>query len=199
MERISRFRAMVLLVIFAVILVLYAGKLFDLQIIQTDGNTDNTATYTTITTVRAARGDLLDRNGKKLVGNRASYDLVFNHYVIKSSPGTNEYLYRLYQKCQELDIDYLDHFPLTKERPFEYTLDDYSTAWQRHFRTFMQDYDLDSDITAPLLMESLRERYKIPAEWDDTTARAVVGMRYEFDLRGVVNLSSYVFMEDVSD
>ena len=199
MERISRFRAMTLLVAFSVILVLYAGRLFDLQIIQTDGNTDNTATYTTITTVRAARGDLLDRNGKVMVGNRASYDLVFNHYVIKSSSGTNDYLYRLYNKCKELDIAYLDHFPLTKERPFEYTLDEYSTAWQRHFRTFMQDYNLDSDITAPLLMESLRERYKIPAEWDDATARAVVGMRYEFDLRGITTLPTYTFIEDVSD
>ena len=199
MERISRFRAMVLLGLFALLLALYSWKLFDLQIIQTDGNTDNTATYTTVTTVRAARGDLLDRNGKVLVGNRASYDLVFNHYVIKSSPGTNEYLYRLYNKCQELDIEYLDHFPITKDRPFEYTLNEYSTAWQRYFRAFMQDRDLDSDITAPLLMETLKERYKIPAEWDDATARAVVGMRYEFDLRGVTSLPTYTFIEDVSD
>ena len=199
MERISRFRATVLLILFAVILGLYAWKLFDLQIIETDGNTDNTATYTTITTVRAARGDLLDRNGKVLVGNRASYDLVFNHYVIKSSDGTNEYLYRLYNKCVELDVEYLDHFPITKERPFEYTLDDYSTAWQRYFRTFMQDRELDSDMTAPLLMETLRERYKIPTEWDDTTARAVIGMRYELDLRGITTLPTYTFIEDVSD
>ncbi|MBQ8833293.1 MAG: hypothetical protein IJ001_00015 [Oscillospiraceae bacterium] len=199
MERISRFRAAVLLSFFGVILALYAWKLFDLQIIQTDGNTDNTATYTTITTVRAARGDLLDRNGKVMVGNRASYDLVFNHYVIKSSDGTNEYLYRLYQKCQELGIAYLDHFPITKTRPFEYTLDDYSTAWQRYFRAFMQDYELDSDMTAPLLMETLRDRYKIPTEWDDESARAVVGMRYEFDLRGVTSLPTYTFIEDVSD
>ena len=199
MERISRFRAAVLLAIFGVILGLYAWKLFDLQIIQTDGNTDNTATYTTITTVRAARGDLLDRNGKVMVGNRASYNLVFNHYVIKSSDGTNEYLYRLYQKCKELDVEYLDHFPITKTRPFEYTLDNYSTAWQGYFRSFMQDYELDSDMTAPLLMETLRERYKIPAEWDDEAARAVVGMRYEFDLRGVTYLPTYTFIEDVSD
>ena len=79
MERISRFRAGLLLVLFAFILVLYAGRLFVLQIIETDGNTDNTQVYTTITTVRAARGDILDRNGNVLVGNRASYDLVFNH------------------------------------------------------------------------------------------------------------------------
>ena len=72
MERISRFRAILLLILFITILALFALKLFDLQIIKTNGNTDNIAKYTTVTTVRAARGDILDRNGNKLVGNRAA-------------------------------------------------------------------------------------------------------------------------------
>ena len=199
MERISRFRAIILLIIFILILILFAGRLFVLQIIETDGNTDNTATYSTITTIRAARGDILDRNGNVLVGNRASYDLVFNHYVIESSDGTNESLYRLVQKCAELGVTYLDHFPVTKTRPFEYTLTEFNTAWQNHFQKFMIDRDLDSDITAPLLIEKLRKRYDIPAEWDDEMARAVIAMRYEFDLRGITNLPTYTFIEDVSD
>ena len=95
MERISRFRAILLLILFCSILALFALKLFDLQIIKTNGNTDNIAKYTTVTTVRAARGDILDRNGNKLVGNRASYNLVFNHYVIESYGQTNEALYSL--------------------------------------------------------------------------------------------------------
>ena len=200
MERISRFRAVILLALFGLVMVLFAVKLFDLQIIETDGNTDNTATYTTLTTVRAARGDILDRNGKVLVGNRASYDLVFNHYVIESADNTNEYLYRLYNTCMELGVEYLDHFPVTDSRPFEYTLDSFASSWQTCFQKFMRDFDLDSDITAPLLVETLRDRYKIPAEWSDEAARAVIGMRYEFDLRGAVEtLPTYTFMEDVSD
>ena len=195
MERISRFRSMILLLLFSLVLVLYAGRLFFLQIIDTDGNTDNTATYTTLTTVRAARGDILDRNGNVLVGNRASYDLVFNHYVIKSYAERNEALYRLVQKCKELGVEYLDHFPITKERPFVYTLDDYNTAWRGYFQNFMLDRDLDSDISAPLLIEKLRERYDIPAEWDEEMARAVVGIRYEFDLRGVIYFMFQIFLE----
>ena len=130
MERISRFRAILFLVLFAFILVLFAGRPFVLQIVETDGDTDNTQVYGTVTTVRAARGDILDRNGNVLVGNRASYDLVFNHYVIKSAEGRNDYLYRLVQKCRELGVEYLDHFPITKSRPFVYTLNEYNTAWR---------------------------------------------------------------------
>ena len=199
MERISRFRAVLFLVLFAFLLTLYAGKLFVLQIIETDGNTDNTQTYTTLTTVRAARGDILDRNGNVLVGNRASYDLVFNHYVIKSNPRTNESLYNLVHKCRELGIPYNDHFPVTQTRPFEYTLTEFNTSWQNHFQLFMMDISLDSDITAPLLVEKMRERYSIPDSWSDEDARAVIGFRYEFDLRGITNLPTYTFLEDVSD
>ena len=63
MERMTRLRARILLGLFAFIMVLYAMRLFNLQIISTDGNTDNTTYYTTVTTVRAARGDILERQG----------------------------------------------------------------------------------------------------------------------------------------
>ncbi len=199
MERISKSRAIALLLIFSLILSLYAIRLFRLQIIETDGDTSNITTFVTETRVKASRGDILDRNGNILVGNRASYDLVFNHYVITSSDSPNESLRRLVNKCRELGLEYIDHFPVTKERPFTYTLENYSTAWQNYFRAYLQDRSMDSDITASLLVETLRERYKIPSDWSDADARAVIGLRYEFDLRGVVNLPTYTLMEDVSD
>ena len=199
MERISKFRAMLLLLLVVAILAMYSVKLYTMQIVETKGDTDNTQTYTTLTRVKAARGDILDRNGNILVGNRASYDLVFNHYVIKSADNTNEHLYKLITKCKELSIQYADHFPVTKTYPFQYTLDEYTSAWRGYFQSFMQDRELDSDISAPLLVQELRERYKIPAEWSDEEARAVIALRYEFDLRGVTNLSNYVFIQDVSE
>lgn len=199
MERISRFRAMLFLALFAFVLVLFAGKLFVLQIVDTKGDTDNAQVYSTVTTVRAARGDILDRNGNVLVGNRASYNLVFNHYVINSYPDRNEALYRLVKKCDELGIPYSDHFPITRERPFDYTLTEFNTSWQNNFQLFMTDRTWDSDITAPLLVEKMRSRYDIPAQWSDEDARAVIGLRYEFDLRGITNLPTYTFLEDVTD
>ena len=193
----TRLRARILLGLFAFIMVLYAMRLFNLQIISTDGNTDNTTYYTTVTTVRAARGDILDRNGKVLVGNRASYDLVFNHFVIKSADNRNEYLYTLLKKCEELGVEHQDHLPVTTTRPFEYTLSEYSTAWQGYYQNYMSDRSWDPDVTAPLLIEKMRELYKIPAGWTEEEARAVIGLRYEFDLRGVTKLPSYVFISDV--
>ena len=200
MERITRRRAMIVVAFFAAVLLFFIFKLYDLQIIQTGGKTDNTTTFTTMTRVKASRGNILDTNGNFLVRNRASYDLVINHYVILTANGTNNYLYQLVQRCLDSEIEYTEHFPISLERPFVYTLDDFNSSWQNYFQIYLNNLDLDSDITAPLLVKRLRTHYKIPAEWSDEMARRVIGLRYELDLRGCVNsLPNFVFLTDVSD
>ena len=199
MERITRARVGALLLVFCLIIGFFSFKLYDMQVIDTGGDTNNITTFETLTRVKAARGNILDRNGNVLVTNRASYDLVINHYVLTSSVAPNQTLYELVKLCQEKGIEYTDHLPITKETPFTYTLSDYNSTWQGHFQTFLAYRDnLDSDITAPLLMEKLRESYAIPEEWSDVDARAVLGLRYELSLRNCVgSLSSYVFLSDV--
>ena len=201
MERISKTRATIILIVFALILGFFILKLYDLQIIETGGSTNNQATFTTLTRVKAARGDILDRNGNLLVSNRASYDLIINHYVLLTAKGTNENILRLVKRCEETGITFTEHFPISQERPFTYTLDQQNAIWQSHFQTFLQYMgDLDSDITAPLLIEKLREKYDIPAEWTDDEARKVIGLLYEMTLRKCVNsLSTFVFISDASD
>ncbi len=200
MERMTRVRAGILLTIFLGIIAVFALRTYDLQIIKTDGNTSNQKTFTIYTRVKAARGDIMDCNGNKLVSNRASYNLTLNHYVILSAKGTNDYLLKMVELCRELDIAYTDHFPISKEAPFTYTLGDYNATEQGHFQAYLPEVgDLDSDITAPLLMKKLREIYRIPDTWSDTDARAVIGLRYELDLRrDITNLPTYVFIEDAS-
>lgn len=202
MERVSQFRGRALIVLFALLLCYFGYRLYDLQVFETGGApVDNSTYYVTKTRVKAARGDILDRNGNVLVGNRASYDLVINHYVLTSSDNPNEYIYQLVNLCNELGIEYNDGFPVTKERPFTYTLDQYNTTWQSHFQTFLQERgSYDSDITAPLLIQTLRKSYGIPEEWTDEEARLVIGIRYELSLRGYVySLSNFVFLSDATD
>ena len=201
MERITRNRVGVLLLVFCLIVSFFGFKLYDMQIIEPGGNTNNITTFETRTRVKAARGNILDKNGNVLVTNRASYDLTINHYVLLSSATPNQTLYQLVKLCREQGIEYADHLPITKEKPFAYTLTDYNSTWQSHFQTFLIERDnLDSDISAPLLMEKLRESYAIPAEWNDEDARAVLGLRYELSLRNYVgSLSNYVFLSDVDN
>ena len=200
MESITKLRATLLAVVLVLILGFFAFKLYDLQIIETGGNTNNQATFTTLTRVKAARGDILDKNGNLLVSNRASYDLIINHYVILTANGTNENILRLIKRSQQAGIEYTEHFPVSIERPFTYTREEQTAIWQGHFQTFLHYMEIDSDITAPLLVQQLRDRYDIPPEWTDDEARQVIGLLYEMTLRKCVgSLSTYVFIPDATD
>ena len=203
MERVSntRGRIILLVVLLVAVTLFFSFRLYDLQIIQTGGKTDNSTTFTTLTRVKATRGDILDRNGNLLVGNRASYDLVVNHYVLITADGTSDYLYKLYKRCEEVGITYDDHLPISRERPFVYTLDQQNSTWQNYFQQYLAYMDgLDSDITAPLLIEKLRDRYELPKSWTEEEVRGVLGLWYELDLRRCIDvLPNYVFLTDVSD
>ena len=200
MERITRFRATWLLVIVGTILSLFAVKLYSMQVADAAVNGDNTTTYTISTRVRAARGDILDINGNKLVTNRASYDLHLNHYVILNATNTNARLLELVNLCRDMGITYNDHFPVTQEKPFTYTLEQQNNTWKGYFQKFLVNRDnMDSDISAPLLIQQLRQSYRIPEDWTDEQARLVIGLRYELTLRNITNLPTYVLLEDASE
>ena len=200
MERITRFRALAMLLAFALILGLFGGRMYAVQMLDAGHVVADSDTYTTYYTVKAARGELLDRNGNVMVGNRATYNLVFNTFVLTNTKGANDHLLRLVKMARELGVDYIENFPVTETRPYEYTLSEQSAAWQGYFQDYLWYLEIDSDISASRLMEELRELYKIPESWSDADARAVIGLYYELMLRtDITNLSSYVFLEDVPD
>lgn len=200
MGRMTKYRAILLLVIVGMILALYGVKLYSMQVAAADVNGDNITTYTITTRVRAARGEILDKNGNKLVTNRASYDLHINHYVIQGADDTNEQLLKLAQLCVEMGVEYTDNFPVTTTQPFAYTLDEQNSTWRSYYQTFLKSRgNIDSDVSASTLIQMLRSSYVIPEDWTDEEARLVIGLRYELTLRNITNLSTYILVEDASD
>lgn len=200
MGRITGFRAILLLVIVATIMGLYGVKLYSMQVVDAEVNGDNKTTFTIYTRVRAARGEILDINGNKLVTNRASYDLHINHYVMQQAENTNGRLLELALLCREMGVEYTDHFPVSVTEPFTYTLDQQNNTWKGYYQRFLvKRGNIDSDITAPLLIEQLRDSYNIPEDWSNEDARLVIGLRYELTLRNLTNLPTYVLVEDASE
>lgn len=198
MERITRFRAILLILLFVLVLGAFSVRMYGMQMLGQGDVVDNASTYTTLIRVRAARGDILDCNGNLLVSNQASYNMVFNNYVILSCDDPNGNLLKLVELCVENGIEYEDHFPVTMERPYEYEQDKHDSTWQSYFQAFLSDLDIDSDVSANLLVRELRSRFKIPDDWTDEQARRVIGLRYELRLRSVTTLPSYEFIENVS-
>lgn len=199
MERRIRFRGGVMIAAIALLLVVFVFRLYKLQDPQNQPQQEETLrAYTYQTTVKAARGNILDRDGTVLVSNRASYNVEINYYVFFNGESPNESLLELVELCRELGLDYSDHLPISLKKPYSYTLEDYGSDWQSHFKSYLTARDWDSDISAQNLMKLMKENYSIPDEWSEEDARAVIGLRYELSLRTCTTLSQYVLAYDVS-
>lgn len=172
-------------------------RLYDIQVVNQKTNADTSNTFTYTTRVTAARGEILDRNGNVLVTNRASYNLILINAVLFSSDNPNESLRKLADVCIENGYEISDHLPVTAEKPYEFTLDTYSSVWQQYYRQFLNTFGWDPDISAAQLMKLLREKYNLPSDWTEEELRMVTAIRYELDLRTCTTLPTYTLMSDV--
>lgn len=199
MERRSRFRTILLVVMITALLAVYTARLFKLQEPAAAGESKGVQTDINTTTIQAARGNILDRNGNILVTNRASYNLQISTYVLFNSANPNQTLLQAAELCRELGLEYVDHLPISWERPYSYTLDDLNSNWQRNFRLFLAAKEWDPDMAPQILMRELKRSYKIPDEWTEEQARMVIGLRYELSLRSVdgTGLEDYILLSDM--
>ena len=192
------FRVTALLLMAALMLGIFSVRLYGVQVVEgAQQESAPSGSYTYYTRVTAARGEILDRNGKVLVGNRASFNIVLIYPVLFSSEDPNGSLRSLTNLAVARGLEIVDHLPVTLEKPYEYTKDQYSSVWNGHFKTFLAAREWDSDISAPQLIRRLRERYHIPEDWTEEEARRVISVRYELELRHCTNLPNYVMLEDV--
>lgn len=199
MERRIRYRITALLALITLGLTAFAGIVYKMQVTAAPEESGASgSTYTYYTTVAAARGNILDRNGTLLVTNRASYNLTIQNYPLFNSSDPNGSLLRLLEKCAELGVEYVDHLPVTFERPYAYTTDDLSSTWRGYFRTYLRERGWDSDMSAENLIRQMRRAYSIPDEWTDEQVRRVVGLRYELSLRYYTTLETYTLCYDVA-
>ena len=149
-------------------------------------------------TVPAARGTITDRNGTVLVQNRASYNVDIINFVFFSGEKPNEQIRSLISLCDEGGEAVIDNLPITRDRPYQYTKDESSSAALSHFSAYLKYKGWDAEVSAKNLIRLMKEAYRIPADWDDETARRVLGVRYELDLRYCVGMDNYSLAKDVS-
>lgn len=192
------FRVGALALLVVLMLGVFTVRLYAVQVIEgAEKSSTPPGSFTYYTRITAARGEILDRNGNVLVGNRASFNVALFYDVLFSSDSPNENLRRLTNLAAEQGLEFTDHLPVTREKPYEYTTDQYDARWNGFFKTFLYAREWDSDISAPQLIRRLRERYHIPDEWTEEEARRVISVRYELDLRHCTTLPTYVMLEDV--
>ncbi len=192
--------------VLAVLLAIYGLTFYRIQTLDTQEVLEAPESYVaTVSTVHAARGSLLDRNGVLLSSDVTKYDVCVNRDQLLKQPDPNGILGRLIDAALKYGVAYSDPFPVTMSAPFEYLAD--MTGTQRsnltsYFKYFSNTLSIqdpeDPGISAADLVAWLRsDHYKIDYTLTAQEARRIIGVRYGLELQPIVG-STYTFATDVS-
>ena len=201
MEQLIKPARLVFMALFIVALVvIYLVALYKLQIVEGAAYYEESQNNRpTNETVAAARGSILDRYGRVLVTNRNCNNLLIDVQELlydRTDAESNEIILTVCRMIEEYGDEYIDELPITKEAPFEFTA---MTAVQRErLNAWLDANNLDRDATAVEVLAAMRQRYKVDNNYSGKDARTIVGIRYEVNVRYIINTSDYIFAEDVS-
>jgi len=186
-------RIFVLAGILAVIFAVYVVRIMQLQLIDGESYRQmGDVRYTKEVTVKAARGEIVDRNGIAIAANRTAYNVIFDKSYIKMAEA-NEIILAAFQIIEKQSEEYNESIPITQKEPYAFR-DGYETSIASlKARIGLQDY-----ATFENVWDALCERYDIASELSKNQKRIIMGVRYEMEIKGFTVSTPYTFAEDVS-
>lgn len=147
--------------------------------------------------VTAARGEIVDRNGKPLVTNHTGFSIRFD-YAFWDKTQQNEVILKLVRLLRSSGGEYADTLPISKTMPYTFTYKAGSTEEKKLKKVIKNSKSLDESMDAPALMEALREKYDIPESFSDEEARLVAGVRYEMELSDWIFAAAFLMRANSS-
>lgn len=197
-EKKGRFIAMV--IIFVCLTAVFVFTLAKNQLI--DGKTEtasNTASVET-TEVKATRGQIFDRNGNVIVGNRQGNDVVFNAAefpAYSKQEERNKLIKSLIDLFETNNVEWNDDMPIILDANGNYQ---FAEDREKDIET-MKSRDilrLNKYATADDCMNELIERYKLES-YSKSDARKIASVCYEMKINNFNSANPYTFATDVSD
>lgn len=191
MEQGKNLRYNIIIVITYIIGFILLFQLFNLQIVNGSEyrETSNTR-LTRESTVKAARGNITDSSGNKLVTTKTGFSLEL--YKTKIDDTTlNNSIYNLIILLEKNSDKYNDNLPITVN-PYKFTLKDEETQKQ-----WKKEYGIDENATAEQAFNILKEKYNIK-ENDPEKARRIMTIRYEISTNGYSNITPVTISSNIS-
>ena len=207
-------RTLIISILLALLLIGFVMVLYNLQIVKGDEyRAASTVKIANTVTVEAARGEILDRYGRSLVGNRATYEITLNSSLMGAEAERNANLMELITICRDNGLEWTDTLPISKDAPFTYT-DENALVYTNsegevkfsYLGSLLNALPLGTDIlpnrwdsddlaaassvadlgegpTAEEVIDGLRQYFLIDESLSDADARALIGVLYELNLR----------------
>ncbi len=200
----SLFRTILLVVIFAVAIVIFVARLLSLQIADSEyykalATPKNEKTVI----IESTRGEIADRNGERLVINKAESVIRLNRSLLPYGR-ENEVLLTLIRFFDENHIPLEDKLPVSSGTPYIFKApDDSDSLAKKQLSTFLRASKLDiSELSGTGFYEKIYERYGISKNIGEYATegeiRRVLGMRYTLEASDFGIFSPYILVENAS-
>ena len=155
-------------------------QLFNLQIIKGHEYREQSNTrLTRESVIQAARGNILDRTGNKIVSNTMGFRL--DLYRTKVDTDTlNESILKIINVLEKNGDNYEDNLPITVE-PFAFSSDD-----EEYLKNWKKSNKIDENASAETCFNILKDKYQVKND-NVAEARKIIAIRYQIAQNGYSN------------
>ena len=183
-----RFNIIILLVYFIGIILLL--QLFNLQVIKGDEYRKQSNTrLTRESTLEAARGNILDRTGEKLVSSKTQFNLSMYKTKIDNITLNNCILDSI-NVLEKNGDTFLDNLPI-KVEPYEFTIDlESQISWKKANK-------MKEDAEPEECFNILKQKFEIENE-NLQDARKIMAVRYEISSKGYSSTKTVEIAKNIS-
>ena len=187
----TNFRFNIITVIAYLIGIVLIVQLFNLQVVNGESYREQSNTrLSRVSTIKAARGSILDRSGNELAGVKTENNIEIYKTNI-SNEELNESVLNLVNLLEKYQIGYDDTFPI-KINPFEFTISgDQLTEWKKK-------YKIAEEATAEDAFYKFKDKYEIKSENVEDT-RKTISMRYLIATTGYSATKSITIATNVNE
>lgn len=165
-------------------------QLFNLQIVKgQEYRKQSNTRLTRETTIKAARGNICDRNGNKLVSTKMEFNLEL--YKTKIDNKTlNQTILDMINILDKNEDTYIDNLPI-KVEPFDFIgSDETIQSWKKTNK-------MQEDLSAEECFYKLKQKYEIIQE-NVQDARKIIGVRYEISSKGYSSTKTVELAKNIS-
>lgn len=195
-------RRIILPCILLAFILVFVGVLVKVQLIDGEeyASAVNTAKQSTVK-IHAARGEIVDRNGKPIVENRQGYSIVFNYSYFpskKENSERNSIIISLIRLFEANDAEWDNSLPIVIDSSGGLV---YKADSEKEIEVMKgKDYlNLNSYATAQNCYDAMVEMFEIDPGYSLKDGLKIAAVRYQMLLNGFGASNAYTFAQDVSD
>ncbi len=147
-------------------------------------------------TIKAPRGNILDRYGEILVTNRTGFSVIIKDVGLNRSE-LSTMLYKLTSALKSENIEYTGSLPITMEKPYEFDFGD-NKELNKKVSSWLEKNNFNAGTTAPEVIDKLYDAYKINLSYEESDKRLICDIIYDMKQKGYSIYNPYVLLQDIS-